>query len=221
MSTENEIFQTTLWLFAKKGYEATSIRDIAKEIGITSSSLYYYFKGKEDLLLSIMKKDLNSLIAIGEEIITNIKHTEEQIASIVQVHVIYHGMNQLSALITDTEFRALHGENKEVIKKLRKDYENIWKRIVEKGVSEGKFKKVKNIKFCIYALLAMCNGVLHWYSPEGEKKLLNISEMYADMALNLLGVEVNNKEILVSDLSKKYITKYCEEIRGEIKVENN
>lgn len=58
MSTKEKIIETALTLFAKNGYDGTSVEQIAQDVGIKAPSLYKHFKGKEDIL--------NSLIDIAE-----------------------------------------------------------------------------------------------------------------------------------------------------------
>ena len=58
MSTKEKILETALTLFAKNGYDGTSVEQIAQDVGIKAPSLYKHFKGKEDIL--------NSLIDIAE-----------------------------------------------------------------------------------------------------------------------------------------------------------
>ena len=58
MSTKEKILETALTLFAKNGYNGTSMEQIAQEVGIKAPSLYKHFKGKEDIL--------NSLINLAE-----------------------------------------------------------------------------------------------------------------------------------------------------------
>ena len=58
MSTKEKILETALTLFAQNGYDGTSVEQIAQDVGIKAPSLYKHFKGKEDIL--------NSLIDIAE-----------------------------------------------------------------------------------------------------------------------------------------------------------
>lgn len=58
MSTKEKILETALTLFAKNGYDGTSVEQIAQDVGIKAPSLYKHFKGKEDIL--------NALIDIAE-----------------------------------------------------------------------------------------------------------------------------------------------------------
>lgn len=193
------IRQAALRLFARKGYEATSIRDIAIEADIKSATLYYYMGTKEDLLIRIMQEELNEIIESAREIISAITQPECQLASLVQLHVIVHGVKQLSTLVVDTEYRALKGDNRLIVSKLRREYELIWRAVLEKG-QEDKVFHFNDIKLTAYALLEMCTGVAHWYSPKGPTKIEDIGFNFADMALKLVGARRNEQEISVQQL---------------------
>jgi AcrR family transcriptional regulator len=208
ISTGDKIIQASLKLFASKGYEATSIRDIAMAAEVTSSTLYYYIKNKEDFLLSIMKKGLEPLINNSKDILKTNETTEQRIAALVQMHVMAHGVNRLSALVIDTEFRALHGENKDFIKKLRKEYEQIWLEVIKEGKDQGTFCFVEDIKLTTYAILEMCTGVVHWYSPNGDIPLTDICKNFANISLRILGAMRDGKQVSVGDLNLPSPTKY-------------
>lgn len=215
-STGEKIIQSSLTLFAQKGFEATSIRDIAQEANINSSTLYYYIKNKEDFLISIMKLSLNRLIKNAEEVIDSLNTPEQCIAALVQLHVMFHGVHRLSSLVSDTEFRALHGENKTIIKNLRKKYEMIWVEVIHNGVLEKKFLRVNDPKLTAFALLEMCTGVVHWYSPNGRIPLVKISDEYANMALNLLGAELNEEILSIENLDLPCVKNYMDPDFSEI-----
>ncbi len=59
MSTKEKILETALTLFAKNGYDGTSVEQIAQDVGIKAPSLYKHFKGKEDILNSLIDKAEN------------------------------------------------------------------------------------------------------------------------------------------------------------------
>lgn len=215
LATEEKIIQASLSLFARKGFEATSIRDIANEAKINTSTLYYYINNKEDILIGIMKSGLERLIAYGSEMIDGLESPVERIASLVQLHVMAHGVNRLSALVTDTEFRALHGANKEKVRKLRKQYEMLWSHVIKEGIRNRLFPNIRDEKIATFAILEMCTGVVHWYSPNGRLSLLEISRHFADMVLNLLGAEMDGKKVQVNDLMLPDPTKYYDPERIE------
>ncbi|MBO1003208.1 TetR/AcrR family transcriptional regulator [Pseudogracilibacillus auburnensis] len=195
MATRGKITQATLKLFARKGFEATSIRDIALEAGLNSSTLYHYIKSKDDFLVSIMKNGLEELIGYASEIVKSLDTPEKRLAALVQMHIMIHGTHQLAMLVTDSEYKALNGKNKKKIRELRSEYEMIWRNVIEEGFSRKIFNKVSNVKLTTYALLSMCTGIVHWYSAEGDISLEQICIDYAQMSLNLLGTHMDEKEI--------------------------
>lgn len=199
--TGERIINAALKLFAQKGFEATSIRDIAEEANINSATLYYYINNKEEFLFSLMRYGLGEIITIASEIVLFTKRPEERLAALVQLHVVIHGKRQLLTLVTDREFTSLHGEYRQKIKALRKEYEEIWVNTIGRGVAEGVFTTVSDIKLTSIALLEMCTSVAHWYSPNGRLSLMELSDEFANMALNLVGGERNGKRITLEDLN--------------------
>jgi len=207
-NTAERIIQASLELFAKKGFEATSIRDIALKVNINSATLYHYIRNKEDFLFSLMKNGLGESLSYAEEIALNMKTPQQQIASLIQMHVIIHGEKQLLTYVTDTEYRSLQGEHKIAIKKIRKEYEKIWTNVITLGIDEGIFNGVKDASLTAIALLEMCTGVTHWYSPNGRVPLIKISEEFVNMGLNLLGAELNGRLLTIADLELSSPPKY-------------
>ena len=68
--TRARIQQVALELFAKQGYDRTSLREIAERLGVTKAALYYHFKSKEDIVLSFTEDHfarIDALIAWGQE----------------------------------------------------------------------------------------------------------------------------------------------------------
>jgi AcrR family transcriptional regulator len=64
--TRSRLRELALKLFAEQGYEKTSLREIAEQLGVTKAALYYYFKSKEDIVRSLVEDyvaDLDDLIA--------------------------------------------------------------------------------------------------------------------------------------------------------------
>lgn len=76
----NEILDTADHLFFTKGYQATTISDIAKKMGVAQGMLYYYFKSKEDLLEMLLDQHASSLILEIKNIIGLNNSPTEKIA---------------------------------------------------------------------------------------------------------------------------------------------
>src|SRR4051794_21725183 len=64
--TRAEILRVGLALFTEKGFEATSVRDIARALGITQSSLYYHFTGKDQIVATLLKGRVDEAEQLAE-----------------------------------------------------------------------------------------------------------------------------------------------------------
>jgi len=70
VDTRTRIQQVALELFTERGYEATSLREIAERLGVTKAALYYHFRTKDEIVQSIIDdqvSSLDALIAWGQE----------------------------------------------------------------------------------------------------------------------------------------------------------
>ncbi|MET9108135.1 TetR/AcrR family transcriptional regulator [Streptomyces zhihengii] len=68
--TRQRIQDVALELFAEQGYEKTSLREIAEALGVTKAALYYHFRTKEDILISLFRdltRPMDELLAWGRE----------------------------------------------------------------------------------------------------------------------------------------------------------
>lgn len=184
---EQKIIETAIKLFSEKGYAATSIRDIAKEVEMTSASLYYYIKSKKDLLNLIMDRYLCMLITDAKKELSQVedKGAHEKLKALIRNHVLSHGFNSLAALVVDTEYRSIEGENKEQVRKLRDQYEELWSIVLKEGKEAGEFT-INNTKITSYALISLCTGVAHWYREDGELSIEEIAEQYAMLGLKMV-----------------------------------
>jgi len=179
-SVEAKILNAAINLFSEKGYSATSIRDIANEVDLTSATLYHYMKNKKELLDLVMERYLNHLISGAEKVLQHIGNAsaEEKLGELIKYHVKTHGNERLPALVVDTEYRSLEGESKQKIKAQRNKYEQIWKDILDEGKRQGQFH-FQDLHITSFAIISLCTGVAHWYRSDGRLGLDEIAEQYA------------------------------------------
>ncbi|MCC8097585.1 MAG: TetR/AcrR family transcriptional regulator, partial [Eubacterium sp.] len=83
---KNEILDTAEVLFNKKGYAATTVEDILKEIGIAKGTLYYHFKNKEDILLAMIDRQIKQREKAMREIADNKSFSAvEKLVKVIQL----------------------------------------------------------------------------------------------------------------------------------------
>jgi AcrR family transcriptional regulator len=198
--TEERIREVALRLFAKQGFQATGIREIAAEAGFTVSALYYYVGTKEELLLDILLNTATSMVASALLIEASTEPPEQKLASLVLLQVWYNGEHAQQMQVANTELRSLSGDARQKVLDLRDRYDAIWREIITQGNMMGIFQ-VQNVKLAAIALIEMCNGVSNWYRPHGELTLKQVCQMHADWALGLVRAVKDGKPVRVADLN--------------------
>ncbi len=106
--TRERIQKTALDLFVSRGYEKTSLREIAEELGVTKAALYYHFKTKEDILTAISEdlgRPVDELIAWAEEQPPTLDTRRELMtrysAALKSAMPIYHILQENQATLRD------------------------------------------------------------------------------------------------------------------------
>lgn len=183
--TGRRVREAAVTLFARKGFAATGIRELAQEAGVTTGALYHYMGTKDDLLVAIMRSCIDPLLAAARELTSRDGQPEWRLAALVEMHVWFHGANPLRTIIADTELRALEGPPADEIIGLRDDYEAIWTGLLAEGAAAGRFE-VPDERVAAIALLQLCTGVAHWYRPGGRLQLDELCAMHAEMALAMV-----------------------------------
>ncbi|QJR22613.1 Transcriptional regulator, AcrR family [Brevinematales bacterium NS] len=104
LKPKNRILESAIKLFAEKGFDATSVDEIAKNAEINKAMIYYYFSSKEELLSSIIRKSINEFTSIIEEInLSNFKDLEEIIHFFVEEGINYIDKNDMLIRIYQRE----------------------------------------------------------------------------------------------------------------------
>ena len=198
--TEERIRAAALRLFAQKGFQATSTRELAAEAGLTVAGLYYYVGTKEALLLDITRDANEALLHSARRIGASDEAPERKLALLVQLHLWFHGEHALESRVINTELRSLSGEALQRALELRDGYEAVWRAILAQGNDAGVFE-VQDVKLGAMALIEMGRGISHWYRPEGALTLQEICSMHADWALGMVRATRNGKPVRVAAMN--------------------
>lgn len=199
-STRRRLQDAALQLFAAKGFFATGIREIADRVGVTTAALYHYMGSKDELLIEIMVSSMTQLIRAGEESLATADEPAAELAALVRAHVGYHALDPLRSMVTDDELRAVAGEPRAKIMELRDSYERLWAGILDRGLGGGVFQ-VPDAKITRLALLEMCNGVDRWYSTTGPMGPGEVAEVFADLALAMVGARMDGRPVRLRNLT--------------------
>lgn len=176
------IYQTAARVIHEKGYDATSINEIADAIGITKGALYHYIDGKQDLLFSIMSYALDVL---EKEVVTpvaQVTDAEEQLRHLVALHarlIIDYAVEMTILLEEGTGLTAAHSR---LITKRRMHYYKFVRAILKQLSDEGRLQAV-DVTIATHNLIGQLQWLARWYNPAGRLSREQILDEFSKAAM--------------------------------------
>ncbi|WP_209504326.1 MULTISPECIES: TetR/AcrR family transcriptional regulator [unclassified Ruegeria] len=177
--TGPRIRKAALHLFARYGYAAVSMRQIAKEVGVQAGALYNYTPDKQSLLHRLMREHMQDLLA-ALDALDSCDDAEDALRQFIGFHIRFHLQRPDEVFIAYMELRNLSPENFAEIEDLRRQYENVLESILDTGQQAGHFA-ISDTKIATLAVIAMLNGVMTWYRSGGRLSLDEVEEIYWKM----------------------------------------
>lgn len=185
--TAKQLRQAALMLFARDGYAAVSMRQIAKEVGVQAGALYLYTADKQSLLFELLRHHMEELLqAWGSEAKDITASPSERLEQFVRFHIHYHLECADEVFLSYMELRNLTPENYTAIETHRRKYEAILQSILQDGQEAAVFTG-PDPKVSAYAIIAMLTGMTTWYRQEGRLSLDEIEAIYLDLVFGAVG----------------------------------
>jgi len=177
-----EIINVSARLFSKKDYRATTLDDIAAELGITKAALYYYIKSKHDILYAICKTAINQYRQGIEEIVNTEKGSQERMRDIIFLNVnIFTKSGDIINVYLSEEDK-LPPAKRRYITKQRREIESIIRSLIEQAIEEGVFRDL-DVPMITRAIFGMTNWLGKWYRKNGEYSADEIAQIFYDLIM--------------------------------------
>lgn len=187
LQTAQSIREAASRLFFTHGYEATSLRAVAAEVGIKVGSLYNHIDSKEDLLLQVMGSTMDDLMALQEEALAKSEEPLDRLLAFVECHIRFHAEHAQAVFIGNTELRSLTGEAHAEIVAKRRAYEQLIQQLVLAASEEGE-ASILDPRLHAFAIVAQGTHVASWYRPSGQYSLTEIVRVYSKIIVRGLGI---------------------------------
>jgi len=178
----DEIIVISARLFREKGYRATTMDDIASEMNVTKPALYYYIKTKHDLLYAICEAAINRMVEGVRSIMSEPGNTEEHLRRLISWHVNMFSEHGDMITVYLAEESELPEDKRAFIRSLSREYETLYRELLERGIEEGRFRKM-DVNMVVRAISGMCNWLFAWYRPDGRSSADEIAETFYDLIL--------------------------------------
>jgi AcrR family transcriptional regulator len=186
--TEKAIRAAAVRVIAKHGFQAASLREIAREVGIRAPSLYNYIKSKEKLLYDLLKEPLQQMLAEFRARTEGVADPVARLESFTEVYLNFHLNSRLEVFIGNMELRSLSAAHYRTITALREEFAKALQGIIEDGVKAGVFTAPQP-RVVTLVLLSMMSGVCNWYKPDGPMSAEDMMRLHLDLAFRALGAK--------------------------------
>ncbi|MCI0390353.1 MAG: TetR/AcrR family transcriptional regulator [Acidobacteria bacterium] len=183
----DEIYRIAAQLICEKGYDATSMSDIAEAVGITKAGIYHHIPGKKDLLFRIMSFGMDEL---DEEVIIPARalaDAEQRLRMIITNHVRLIanrstpvGNNPITIVVD--EVAGLTPAHRRKIDLRKRSYVDLVRDTLKQLKEEGKLSEV-DVTVAAFSLLGMILWLSRWYNPDGQLKPELVAEEITKIAL--------------------------------------
>lgn len=168
-----DLLRISARLFREKGFDGTTIRDIADAVGMRSGSPFYHFKTKQDILLAVMEEGLTAGLELTRKIVSEPVESREKFRNLVHAHyetILAEGHDFIPVLLYD--WRALSDDYKARIIKLKDSYDALWQDVLGELRRDGWIDDDSRVVRLL--LLGAINYSVQWYRPG---KGLSISQL--------------------------------------------
>lgn len=174
-SARGKLLRTAAHLFRNKGYERTTVRDLAGAVGIQSGSIFHHFKSKDDILRAVMQETIHYNTALMRAELAEAGSVRDRVLALIRCELqsIMGGSGEAMAVLV-YEWRSLSAEGQAAVLALRDIYEQIWLQVL------GEAKEAGFIRGDVFITRRFLTGALSWtttwFRAEGSMTLEQLAQ---------------------------------------------
>jgi AcrR family transcriptional regulator len=176
------ILDAATHLFSEKGYAGTTMRDIAKAVGVLPGSLYAHIEAKEVLLLEIVESGIDRYLMAGDGL-ERLPGPVDRLRAAVRSHVAVVAESPQRALVVFHQWRFLSGPNRARIVDKRGRYEQMFTALIDDGVEAGVFSDRLDRRIAVRGILGALNWTAEWYRADGPAPAEVLADRLGDAIL--------------------------------------
>ena len=179
----SHVYRVAAEIMCRKGYEATSMNDIAEAAGLTKAGIYHYIRGKEELLFEIMTYAMdnvdNHIIAPAREI----DDAEARLRTIVECHTrsVLGGTGAITIVLDETA--SLTPSHRRTITARKRAYLDFIRQTLKQLADEGKLREI-NPTIGAFSLLGMILWISRWYRRDGKISAEKALKEYVEIGMS-------------------------------------
>jgi AcrR family transcriptional regulator len=175
-----ELLKAAARLFRRKGFDATTTRDIAAAVGMHAGSPFYHFKSKGALLYAVMEEGMRAALQRQEEVLQRAADPASMLRRLIRSHFdTLHGAGRDFIPVMLYEWRSLNTRQRSAIALLQREYEATWVPVLEALAASGRLKA--DVGLARLLIFGALNWSVQWFNPKKRATLNDVAD--AAMAL--------------------------------------
>ena len=179
-----EVLETAAQVFARRGYAAATVQDVADELGILKGSIYYYIKTKEDLLFRVLSAVHDDVDALLDEVAASDSSGPlDRLGQYIRVQMTYNLRNLVRISVYYNDVDQLSDERRKEILKRRKVHEDFVMGLVLEGQRQGLIDDTRDARLLTYSVFATIIWPYRWFKPRSRMKIEDVVENCVTFAL--------------------------------------
>ena len=181
----HEIFHQVVNVLVKKGFHETSMQEIAQAAGLGKSTLYDYFKTKDEILIYFFEDQLNDTTEEAQKIALQNLSADKRLRQVLEKYIESLQANKNLFLKLMQEAQRLKPESQKLVQEKRHAYQDLVRALIDEGVREGIFRKVNSL-LAARLLISGMSSVIYGSRTTGTPQEM----MEETMDIFLKGIEI-------------------------------
>lgn len=174
------ILQEAAKLFARRGYENSSIADLAAALGVSKAGIYHYFATKQDIYNAIVSEVLQGMCLTVTQAVRQETAPQEQLRAFMLAHARYFEQHHAAFVTMMIGYSGMALPESDDAIRLRDAYEQLLRDLLTRGVEQGAFRCVDSAASG-RAVLSLLNWMVRWYKPGQQESAETIAAGYFDL----------------------------------------
>jgi TetR/AcrR family transcriptional regulator, cholesterol catabolism regulator len=182
VDSRQEILRTAARLFQQRGYDATSMNDVAAALKLSKGGLYHHFQSKDEILYEIMNHAMEITQERVLDPVRGMANPEERLRALIRLHI------EVVLSPRDREITVMLHENHPLPPALRKrintrkkEYVHFVESLIAEVQRARQAKGAVSPRAAAFALLGMINWIYQWYKPEGNLQVHTLVPQFTDL----------------------------------------
>jgi AcrR family transcriptional regulator len=191
MTKKDKILEASTRLFAAKGFEKTSVRKIAEEVGLSVPGMFHYIPSKEEILNEIMIGFMDEGYKRLMEIYNSAIGPVEKLETVCKFYVEYYAGHKDQLTILISEGKSLSQKHRQAFIKKQRIYVEALKKLFSDLATDGLLKPI-HPSVAAFIFFGMVHWTYSWYSPQGTMGPDELGDIFSEVFLR--GVLKDEKE---------------------------